>query len=338
MLAAAVWACASASAAMPEPDKPTPSRPALQKSDDTDRARAEFLAGTKLVEQSQWAEALAAFERAEAFRPHAVTTFNIGGCERAMGRYARAKTTFERALAQNDAERGVQLSESLVEETRGYIREIEALLAHLEITLVPSNAAIAVDGRPLSLIGKNDPPLLIAGVRPPGPGEAVPGSKLTVLLDPGVHVFVISRKGFSDAVLQETLTPGSTRSVRWELDRLPATLHIAANRQGALVEVDGKDVGPAPVDLTRPAGRYRVTVRRDGFERFESVVIAQPGELVELLATLKPRTPSIVERWWFWTLAGVAVTGVAVGTYFATRPEPTRPAIDGGTLGWKVEL
>jgi hypothetical protein len=46
--------------------------------------------------------------------------------------------------------------------------------------------------------------------------------------------------------------------------------------------------------------------------------------------------PLIVERWWFWTIAGAVVTGAVVGKYFATRPEPTRPAVDGGTLGWKI--
>jgi hypothetical protein len=43
---------------------------------------------------------------------------------------------------------------------------------------------------------------------------------------------------------------------------------------------------------------------------------------------------------WFWTVAGVLVSGAVVGTFYATRSEPTpqRPAPDGGALGWAVEV
>jgi hypothetical protein len=305
----------------------------------TDRARAQFVRGTELVAEARWAEALAAFERARGFQPHAVTTFNIGACERAMGRYARAKMTFERALEENDKADGQQLSKSLLVETEGYIGEIDRLLARVEVTLVPASAAIAVDGRPLLVVSKTGKTATtIAGVRDPGAGEAPPASKFTILLDPGSHVFSMSRKGFSDAVVQKTLAPGSTAPLDLRLDLLPATLRIDSNRKGAIVSVDNRDVGPVPVDVIRPSGRHRVTVEQDGFETYEADVVVKPGELTHLRAPLKPREPLIVEEWWFWTVAGVVVTGAVVGTYFATRPEPTRPEVNGGSLGWKVPL
>src|SRR5262249_16858609 len=57
--------------------------------DDADAARAAFVEGTTLVKNAQWAEALAAFERADKLKSHPVTTYNIAACERAMGRYTR---------------------------------------------------------------------------------------------------------------------------------------------------------------------------------------------------------------------------------------------------------
>jgi hypothetical protein len=302
-------------------------------------ARAEFVRGTQLVEAARWAEALAAFERAASLRSHAVTTFNIGACERAMGRYARARRTFERALAENDASGSVQLSESLVGETRGYVAEIDGLVAHVTVTLVPWSASIAVDGRPLQATsGERDVPVAIAGVRPPGPGEAAPSKRFVVVMDPGAHVFVVSRKGFTDAVVQKTVSPGARLALDLQLDRLPATLRIDASRPGALVTVNDRDIGPVPVDVSRPAGRYRVGVRLPGFEPYDAAVVVDAGELLQLRAPLKPEQPSITSRWWFWTAAAVVLTGTAVGTYFATRPEPTRPEVSGGTLGWKVPV
>jgi hypothetical protein len=43
-------------------------------------------------------------------------------------------------------------------------------------------------------------------------------------------------------------------------------------------------------------------------------------------------------KWWFWTAVGAVVVGSAVGTYYATRPDPERPPVDGGGLGWSVRV
>lgn len=54
-------------------------------------------------------------------------------------------------------------------------------------------------------------------------------------------------------------------------------------------------------------------------------------QVVKLRAELKARRaalnrpPAFYKRWWFWTLVGVAVTGAAVGTAFALRPEDQQP-------------
>lgn len=42
----------------------------------------------------------------------------------------------------------------------------------------------------------------------------------------------------------------------------------------------------------------------------------------------------LTQRWWFWT--GVVVAGAAITTYALTRPDPERPAVNGGGLGGAV--
>jgi hypothetical protein len=302
-------------------------------------ARESFKQGNALAKDGRWAEALASFERSAKLRPHSWTTYNIAVCERALGRYVRARRAFERTLAENKERGGTEIPETTAAEVRGYLGEIERILATAEVTLDPPSASITVDGQPLTELATSDSrPLLLAGAEPPGPGKPPPAASFRVVLDPGAHVFVLSRKGFSDAIHRETFRPGATTRLDLNLEKLPAVLRIKADRKDAAVSVDGVDVGIAPVTISRPAGRVHVVVRKQGFVRYEVDADAQPGEEVDLLAALKPEKPSVVTRWWFWTAAGVVVTAAVIGTYAATRPPAERPPLDGGGLGWTVRV
>ena len=301
-------------------------------------ARAAFEAGTEHVVKAQWADALVAFERAAKLRPHAVTSFNIAACERAMGRYARAQRTFERALIENDAAGGTQLADSVKAEIKGYIQELAGILVRVRVTLIPTDARIAIDGRPLAVTKTPQGFVGIAGVRDSGPGERAPAKGFVLVLDPGLHVLTLSRKGFEDSIVRRTFRRSDSATLRLELDRLPAILRIQSNEKGAIASVDGRDVGPTPVEVLRPAGRHRVSVAKEGFDDFETRVTVRSGEQALVRAPLEPREPTIWERWWFWTTAGVVVTGTVLASYFLTRPEPERQEIDGGTLGWKVSV
>jgi hypothetical protein len=335
-------AAAASSSSSPAAASATP--PAPPDADDTARAREAFVQGTAFVHQAQWAEALSAFERSAKLRPHAVTTYNIGACQRALGQYTLARATLRAALARNEQAGGGELPDGVVAEIEAYTRQIDSLLAVADVTLDPPGAAIAVDGRPLAVDPSAAPsagaaPVLVAGVRPPGPGEPPPAARFVLVLDPGAHVMTLSRKGYADAVVNRTMLPGSRTTLALALDRLPATLHIVSDPPGAIVTVDGDDVGPAPVDVLRPAGSYRVVVRKAGFVTYEAQVPAQAGQEVDLHAKLPEQHTPLTKRWWFWTAAGVVVAGAAAGTYALTRtpPTPTRPPPDCGGLGWCVQ-
>ncbi len=322
-------------------DNPTPTDVTTE-SPETLQAREAFLKGIELVRKTQWAEALAAFERSSKLRPHAVTTYNIGTCERALGRYTRARAVLRRALAENDASGRTLLSDSLVTDINGLLAQIDGLLATAHVTLEPPGASIAVDGRPLDVAtpAGESVPLLVAGLRAPAPSEAPPAASFTLVLDPGAHVLTLSRKGYADAIVNRTLAPGSTTKLALLLDKLPATLHVACDQAGAAVAVNGVDVGVAPVDVSRPAGRYRVVVKKPGHVTYETEVVAHAGESADLRATLPEEKPPLTSRWWFWTAAGIIVSGVAVSTYVVTRTdsEPVRPPLNGGGLGWNVPV
>ncbi len=325
--------------------KPAKKSEVLETADpDREEAKAAFLEGTKLAAETRWAEALAAFERAEARVPHAITSFNIGVCERALGRYTAARQTFQRALAEDRAG-STTLPERLKQDAEGYLKEIEALLVRVTVTVTPANASLAVDGRPLSIVAAGEEPtgvpVAIAGLRAPGKGERIPAKRFVLEMDFGRHVLTFSRAGHSDGIVAQDFAPGVAPPLELALDELPATIQISADQPGALVTVEGRDLGPVPITLRRPAGSYRVIVEKDGFIDADAQLVVKAGEQASFSAKLPIDEPSIAETWWFWTLAGVAVTGIGVGTYFIAREatqEPTRPTLGGGTLGWRVPI
>jgi hypothetical protein len=303
---------------------------------DVDRAREAYKQGAALANDAQWGAALAAFERSAKLRPHPWTTYNVAVCERALGQYVRARRTFARALDERKSDS--DLPDATVADIKRFQSEIGALVGTLDVKLDPADAAIAIDGQPLEPAGETDGvPTLLAGTLPAGKGKPPPASRFRVVLDPGAHVFVITREGFTDAVHPETVRPGEKRAIELAVERMPATLDVASDHEGAVVTVNALDVGVAPVRVSRPPGSYRVVVRRSGFVPYEIDTVLKPGQKTDIRAALKEDKPSVLTRWWFWTAAGVVVAGAATATYFVTRPDPQRPPLEGGGLGWTAK-
>ncbi len=293
--------------------------PVVAKSDDTDAARDAFKQGSAFAADLQWGAALVAFERSAKLRPHPWTTYNIGVCERALGQYVRARATFSRALAERRPD--ATLPDATVADVQRFIHEIDGLVSTLTLRVTPIDATVTIDGA--AVAADKD-------ARTPG--------ALRTVLDPGSHVLTVAHEGFGDAVQNLTIRPGETRDVELAIEKLPATLDVGADRDDAVVTVNGIDVGVAPVRLSRPSGTYHVKVQKAGFVPYESDATLKAGQKTDLRAKLAAEQPSIFRRWWFWTAAGVVVAGAATTTYFLTRPDPTRPGVDGGGLGWAVKL
>ena len=145
-------------------------------------ARDAFRIGSTLAKQAQSVATRWPRSSAPPGSAHAVTTYNIAFCERALGRYARARKSFARAIAAP----GGELPEALATESRGYLAEIDQRLVRAVIALTRPGAALAVDGRPLeSGGGAPAHPTLVAGTRDPGPAEAVKAASFDLLLESG---------------------------------------------------------------------------------------------------------------------------------------------------------
>jgi len=190
--------------------------------EDVAGARAAFEKGAALANEGRWSAALAQFEESGSLRPHATTSYNIGFCERALGHPTRAKKFFTQALARDAATSGTELTTELRSATKQYLEEAASQVATPELTLVPANVTITVDGRPLEPAettpgGEH----MLAGVRPAGPGEKAPHATFVLEIDAGSHEIVLLGPDGRTKVAHEYFPPGSTKKVRIELPPPP---------------------------------------------------------------------------------------------------------------------
>lgn len=278
--------------------------------DPTSDAREAFRKGADLAKDEQWNGALVAFERSAALVPHPYTTYNIGVCERALGHYIRARDAF--ASVDGSAE----LPEVARTQVVTMLKEAKSLIATFDVTVDPSDAKLVVDGAPKTLTAAH----------------------ASIELDPGHHVFTLQRDGYADAVLARDVRPNEHATLALSATKLPATVAITSSVANAIVELDGLDVGVAPLTLDRAGGAHRLRVRLPGYTPFETQTTLLPGKRIDVFAPLHPEKPSIFTRWWFWTGAVAIVATIAVVTWVIAMPAPERPPLDGGGLGWSVRF
>jgi serine/threonine-protein kinase len=227
-LALIAFTSALPAAAQSDPPAPEAEKPVDDVEAKSALARSAFVSGAKLSSQSRWEEALAEFERSAALRAHAGTTYNIAYCLRALGRYTRARKTFLRALEQNRAAGGNELGESLVADSMTYLKEIEARVSRVRLSILPQNATVTVDGRPLELIDAGtQPPTLSAGTAETTEAGVVPGGEAVLLVDPGDHIFVVSHPSYHAKAVTRTFAPAVTTPMKFKLTGL-----VEGERQG----------------------------------------------------------------------------------------------------------
>ena len=99
---------------------------------------------------------------------------------------------------------------------------------------------------------------------------------------------------------------------------------ITASANAADVFVDDQKRGKAPLPVPDLAlGRHSVRVSQSGYFDWQGEVYVDPSETTTVWAQLKERPQAWYQKWWVWTIAGVAVAGATVGAVSATRAPPT---------------
>lgn len=153
-----------------------------------------------------------------------------------------------------------------------------------------------------------------AGVRVLDASERVVGegsTPTTFTLPPGrYHVHLVDER-YEPAEGEVDVRPDASTDLSLPLrPRPPPTgeLVLSSNAPGALVSLDGEEVGFSPVVLPRLAeGPHRLRIEQEGLEPWEDTLEVRPDERLWLTATLNP--PPRTER----SPASFAVGAVGLG-------------------------
>jgi hypothetical protein len=270
-------------------------------------ARLHFQQGVALYRDQNFDAALAEFQAAYAISAEPLVHYNLGLTHKALFRYGEAIDALERYLSESAA-RGQAVAKARRVEVEKIVAEMRSLLADVTLVVKPAAAAVLVDGRAVAL-----------------------GLEGIVKLPAGSHVVEASAPGYVADRRALTVVAGTPQTVSLDLVAVPRTgrLRVQASELGARVAVDGKDLGPSPVELELLAGGHTVEVAAPGYVPSRLEIAVAVGQARTVPVTLeRPRVethlPPIFGKWWFWAgLGAVAVgTTVAVVLWPASSQDP----------------
>jgi hypothetical protein len=246
------------------------------------RARQRYAQGLELYELGEYSAALALFEASYALVPQPVVLVNVAITQRELGRYDEAAGSLRRYLSSAD------VRESDRERIRSEIRQLEASVGSVRISLVPEDANLLIDGR---LTEERE-----------------------LLLSAGSHQIMGRRDGYRDATAAIDVVPGRPIETMLRLRQSEAmgVLVIEASPGGAAVEIDGDPVGYVPLTRDLSTGGHAVRLTLDGYEPEQREVVVNRGQRTTLALELDPQR-ALYERWWFWTIIVAVVAGISVG-------------------------
>jgi outer membrane receptor protein involved in Fe transport len=149
-------------------------------------------------------------------------------------------------------------------------------------------------------------------------GEVVGTAPGPLRLLPGRRALFVSAPGYQAQLLEVEIAPGTTTAVGVALAPLPPTtgmLVVRANVDGALVRIDGQEMGFTPVVIARVAtGSRAIEVTHPGRHEYRSSVTVKQGERAYVDARLGRADPEIVAATKNLERAGQAPASVTVLT------------------------
>ena len=197
-------------------------------------ARLHFQQAVALYQERNYDAALAEFQGAYGASGEPIVLYNLGLTFKALFRYGDAVEALDRYLSESRA-RGQTLSAERRAEVAKNVAEMKSLLADVTIVVRPPDAVVRIDGRPVTM-----------------------GIEGIVKLGAGTHTVDGSANDYTSDRRDITVVAGTPQTVSLMLVAIPHTGHvkITAAQIGARVSLDGRDQGPAPIELELPAGGH----------------------------------------------------------------------------------
>jgi hypothetical protein len=280
--------------------------------------------GIKLYNEGQWDGAIAEFEAAYEASPRASPLINLALTYKKMRNPAKAIEVLRAAIAKHTDTMPADQREAAERE----IRELEALLAWVQVKITPPTATLYVDDRPVVLEG--------------GAGE--------LALSPGTRNLRAEAPGFEPARREIKVTSGrQNAAVELSLVSDRGELVVTV-RSGAWIRVDEGKPQQGVFQEKLPPGVHSVEVTRDGERTVLHVMVGagkqvtvtedEDGGLVSEAAVEKPGADQDgeedIRRGFYFTGGIAALTAFPQATTF-TPDEGERFGIAGDLhIGYRV--
>ncbi len=196
---------------------------------------------------------------------------------------SRGKTPLTVALTPGGHEvkvrlQGHHLSQATVTLLKG--REVKR-----SYELKPVVGSIDVQGSPVGAV-----------IRETDDGPELGRVPSVLTLTPGKHVLLVTAPGFAPGQYLVEAKPDESTSVKvtlTELAKAMGKLIVTANREGALVRVNGKESGFTPTVLSLPVGEYDVEVAMKELRTHREKVSVKSEQEVRVTADLRYAPPDI---------------------------------------------
>ena len=191
---------------------------------------------------------------------------------------------------------------------------VSAQEATLEILSFTNGATVFVDGEEIAATPMIEP----------------------VFVSAGTHIVRVEKQGF--LAFEEEVVFGEDDEIVLEVDLLPfgGIVRVVTAEPGAIVFVDGDEVGVTPFEGEIPVGERVFTVRRDLYEdwTYTRVVVAGEEYLLEAdmialpdmgTVTIVTETTPFYRQWWFWSGAALVVGGSIAAGIILSEDEEAAP-------------
>jgi hypothetical protein len=268
--------------------------------------------GNQAMQGLKYADAIAAYRAALAMNPSDVALhYNIGRAQQARGDYPAALDElleFDRKAPPETKSKVPGLGQ-LIADVKGHVGELR-----VRCSVTVERAAILVGRTKMADGCTVEPRLIRISV-----DERV--VKVDVKLEsdayqaPAVNVPVVGGAAPVDVTL--AAEPRATTGV----------VRVVTSPSSAIVSVDGRERGNAPLEISLRGGPHTVDVEAEGHQKAHVPFVVEAGSRREVSVTLEKTTP-VTKRWWFWTGVGIVAASVAT-TAVILVVQPERDATPG---------
>jgi tetratricopeptide (TPR) repeat protein len=248
-------------------------------------------------------EALEAYSEAFRLSNNPVFLYNRGRALQLLGRFPEALAELE------------HFAKMASPELRARVPRLNDLIAQVRAKVCVVNIHASVDGA--RVVIRNQ----IVGTTPLAEDPRVIAGHATI---------EISREGYTTFTRALDLPGGGSVVVEANLvsTATAGELTVLADPYDAVITIDQKITGRAPLETVLDAGTHAIAATREGYDSAKSTVVVEIGAKKQITIKLE-KTPLLTSKWWFWTGVGIFVVGTGTIIYANLKDK----GVPQGTLG-----